>query len=216
MAARTLAVLAGLGLITAAVAAPAGAHGALQSPVSRSVVCDPERASARSGACRAAAGLSGPALAEWDELRVPNVRGRDRQVIPDGKLCSAGISRFKGLDLARPDWPVTKLSAAARHTFGYRVSIPHRGSLRLYVTRDGYRPTQRLTWSALEPKPFLEVKDPPRRGGAYVFTGRLPRGKSGRHLIYTIWQTSDTPDTYYSCSDVVFGAAGGADKTDGA
>lgn len=31
-------------------------------------------------------------------------------------------------------------------------------------------------------------------------------GKTGRHLIYTIWQSSSTPDTYYSCSDVVFGA----------
>jgi predicted carbohydrate-binding protein with CBM5 and CBM33 domain len=39
--------------------------------------------------------------------------------------------------------------------------------------------------------------------------GRLPRGKTGRHLIYTIWQNSSTPDTYYSCSDVVFGAASG-------
>lgn len=35
--------------------------------------------------------------------------------------------------------------------------------------------------------------------------GRLPAGKTGRQLIYTIWQNSDTPDTYYSCSDVIFG-----------
>jgi chitin-binding protein len=35
--------------------------------------------------------------------------------------------------------------------------------------------------------------------------GRLPAGRTGRHLIYTIWQNSDTPDTYYSCSDVLFG-----------
>ncbi|MFD0691513.1 lytic polysaccharide monooxygenase auxiliary activity family 9 protein [Actinomadura fibrosa] len=204
MSARVLAVVAGLGMVGVAVAPPAGAHGALQSPVSRSVVCDPQRSSSSAAACKAAAGLSGSALAQWDELRVPNVRGRDRQVIPDGKLCSAGIARFKGLDLARADWPSTKLTAGARHTFGYEVSIPHRGSFRMYVTKDGYRPAQRLTWSALEAKPFLTVKDPPRRNGSYVFGGRLPQGKSGRHVIYTIWQTSDTPDTYYSCSDVVF------------
>ncbi len=67
--------------------------------------------------------MSGAALAEWDELRVPDVRGRDRQMIPDGELCSAGIERFHGLDLPRADWPATRFTAAARHTFRYRVSI---------------------------------------------------------------------------------------------
>jgi chitin-binding protein len=37
--------------------------------------------------------------------------------------------------------------------------------------------------------------------------GKLPKGRTGRHMIYTIWQTSSTPDTYYSCSDVTFGSA---------
>ncbi len=26
-------------------------------------------------------------------------------------------------------------------------------------------------------------------------------------MIYAVWQTSDTPDTYYSCADVTFAAA---------
>jgi chitin-binding protein len=39
--------------------------------------------------------------------------------------------------------------------------------------------------------------------------GRLPRGKSGRHIIFTIWRNTSTPDTYYSCSDVVFGGRSG-------
>ncbi|WP_433478730.1 lytic polysaccharide monooxygenase auxiliary activity family 9 protein [Spirillospora sp. CA-142024] len=203
-AATVLGILFGMALP----AAPARAHGALENPGSRATGCEPGRGADRaSAACRAAARLSGAALAEWDELRVPNVRGRDREMIPDGELCSAGIERFRGLDLPRADWPATRLTAGARHTFRYRVSIPHRGGLRLYVTRDGYRPTRPLTWASLEAKPFLEVTDPPRRNGAYVFAGRLPRGKTGRHVIYTVWQTSDTPDTYYSCSDITFSAA---------
>ncbi|MFB4308554.1 lytic polysaccharide monooxygenase [Actinomadura sp. GTD37] len=207
MVARLPAVAAVLAILlgTAVPAAPARAHGALEDPASRATGCEPGRGAARtSAACRAAARLSGAALAEWDELRVPDVRGRDRRMIPDGELCSAGIERFRGLDLPRADWPATRLTAAARHTFRYRVSIPHRGGFRLYVTRDGYRPTRALTWSALQSEPFLTVQDPPRRNGAYVFAGRLPRGKTGRHVIYAIWQTSDTPDTYYSCSDVTF------------
>ncbi|WP_395107724.1 lytic polysaccharide monooxygenase [Actinomadura sp. SCN-SB] len=210
MTVRLPAVVAGLVLVVVAAApaatAVAGTHGAMSSPPSRAAACSPEGgAKARSRACRAAASVSGAAaLADFDNVRVPGVRGRDRKLIPDGELCSAGIARFRGLDLPRSDWPATRLTSGARHTFRYRVTIPHRGGLRMYVTRDGYRPTRKLTWSALEPKPFLTVQDPPRRGGSYVFTGRLPKGKSGRHLVYTIWQTSDTPDTYYSCSDVVF------------
>lgn len=212
MGARVAGVAGVLGVLLGAAvpAVPARAHGALEDPASRATGCEPGRGPARaSAACRAAAKVSGSALAEWDELRVANVRGRDRRMIPDGRLCSAGIQRFHGLDLPRADWPASRLTAAARHTFRYRASIAHRGGFRLYVTRDGYRPTRPLTWSALEAKPFLTVQDPPRRDGAYVFAGRLPRGKTGRHVIYTIWQTSDTPDTYYSCSDVTFTAARG-------
>lgn len=115
----------GILLGTALPAAPAGAHGALENPASRATGCEPGRGAERSStACRAAAKVSGAALAEWDELRVPNVNGRDRRMIPDGELCSAGIERFRGLDLPRADWPATRLTAAARHTFRYRVSIP--------------------------------------------------------------------------------------------
>lgn len=187
-------------------ARPAAAHGALTTPLSRAAACGPESSrTAGSAACRAAIAASGGrAFTDWDNLRVAGVDGRDREKIPDGKLCSGGLDRYRGLDLARADWPATKLRAGTRFTFRYRTTIPHRGSFRLYVTRDGYRPTRPLRWSDLEAKPFLVVTDPPVKGGAYVFTGTLPRAKTGRHLIYTIWQNSSTPDTYYSCSDVVF------------
>lgn len=43
--------------------------------------------------------------------------------------------------------------------------------------------------------------------GAYRIKAKLPSDRTGRHLLYTIWQNTSTPDTYYSCSDVVFPAA---------
>jgi predicted carbohydrate-binding protein with CBM5 and CBM33 domain len=203
-------VLGVAGMLSAFLAGPAGAHGATGNPVSRAVVCGPEGGSgARSKACLAAAAVSGAqALADWDNVRVADVGGRDRQVIPDGRLCSGGIDRFKGLDLARADWPATRLVSGAGFTFKYRASIPHRGAFRLYVTKNGYNPSHGLRWSDLEVRPFLAVTDPVLKNGSYVAGGRLPKGKTGRHLIYTIWQTSTTPDTYYSCSDVVFGGSG--------
>jgi chitin-binding protein len=197
----------GVGLLLPA--GPAGAHGALENPLSRAAACGTgSPRTAKSPACKAALAVSGTALpGGWDNLRVADVAGRDRQVIPDGKLCSGGIKGYSGLDLARKDWPATKLTAGANFTFKYRGTIPHKGTFRLYVTTDGYNPSRALKWSDLEKKPFLKFTDPAMADGSYVMKGRLPAGKTGRHLIYTIWQNSDTPDTYYSCSDVVFRGA---------
>jgi len=205
-AVRKIAAVGIAPLLMMALAGPADAHGALSKPISRSAACGPEGGrAAQSKACRAAMAVSDPqALRDWDNLRVPGVGGRERRVIPDGKLCSGGLDAYKGLDLARPDWPATRLTSGARVTFAYRTTIPHPGTFKLYVTRGGYEPTRRLRWSDLEPRPFVAVTNPPLRDGSYIIKGRLPRGKSGRHMIYTIWRNSGTPDTYYSCSDVVF------------
>jgi predicted carbohydrate-binding protein with CBM5 and CBM33 domain len=195
-------------LLTVSAASPAVAHGTLDHPASRTSACGTEGKSKRTAACKAALKAAGrSSMPDWDNLRVANVDGRDREVIPDGKLCSGGVAEFRGLDLARRDWPATTVRAGASYRFDYRVTIPHQGSFRLYVTKDGYDPAKRLAWSDLEREPFLTVREPAVRSGAYVLRGRLPAGKTGRHLIYTVWQNSDTPDTYYSCSDVVFRGA---------
>jgi predicted carbohydrate-binding protein with CBM5 and CBM33 domain len=195
-------------LLTVVGAGPATGHGAPVRPLSRTEACGTEGDDAGTPACRAALAATGRSeLDDWDNLRVANVAGRDREVIPDGKLCSGGIDEYRGLDLARRDWPTTTLRPGTTYRFAYRTTIPHQGTFRYFVTRDGYDPETPLTWSDLETKPFLTVTDPPIRDGAYVMTGTLPDDKRGRHLIYTVWQNSDTPDTYYSCSDVVFRAA---------
>jgi chitin-binding protein len=203
-------------LLSVAAAGMADAHGAPLDPVSRSVACGSEGNATHTAACQAArAGDQGQWYEQWDNVRVADVNGRDRQTIPDGRLCSGGIDNFGGLDLARADWPATQVRAGAKFTFRYRATIPHEGTFRMYVTKDGYDPTRPLRWSDLETKPFVTVTDPRFDGGAYAFTAVLPRGRVGRQLLYTIWQNSSTPDTYYSCSDVVFAApavSGGATR----
>ncbi|WP_406082492.1 lytic polysaccharide monooxygenase [Micromonospora zamorensis] len=187
-------------------ATPAAAHGAPTNPVSRAAACGPEGRYAATSACRASV-QAGAAVREWDNVRVAAINGRDRERIPDGELCSGGLSAYRGLDLPRTDWPSTELTTGAKFTFTYRTTIEHRGTFRLYVTKPDYDPRAPLTWADLEARPFLTMKDPPVRAGAYQLAGRLPAGRDGRHLIYTIWQNSSTPDTYYSCSDVVFRGA---------
>jgi len=202
---KVLYALAAAAVAVLAVPGTAQAHGALTNPVSRLAACGTEGASAGTAVCAAAlAGSGRQQWADWDNLRLPDVGGRDREVIPDGKLCSAGIDRYAGLDLARADWPTTRLTSGASFAFAYASTIRHEGTFKLYVTRDGYDPKKPLAWSDLESRPFLSVGDPAFRDGAYRMKGELPADKSGRHLIYTIWQNSSTTDTYYSCSDVIF------------
>ncbi|MEH1165536.1 lytic polysaccharide monooxygenase [Micromonospora sp. CPCC 205539] len=205
---RVLAAVLLAGATVPLTAAPAAAHGAPTDPISRAAACGPEGRYAATSACRAAV-EAGAAVREWDNVRVAAINGRDRERIPDGELCSGGLSAYRGLDLPRTDWPSTELTTGAKFTFRYRSTIEHRGTFRLYVTRPSYDPRKPLTWADLETRPFLTLTDPPVRSGAYQLAGRLPAGRDGRHLIYTIWQNSNTPDTYYSCSDVVFRTARG-------
>ncbi|WP_020122074.1 lytic polysaccharide monooxygenase [Streptomyces canus] len=196
-------------LLTVFAAAPAQAHGAPTDPVSRVFACSPDGASSGTPACRAAVAANGSPFTAWDNLRVANVNGRDRQTIPDGKLCSGGLPAYKGLDLARSDWPATRLSPGATLTMKYVSTIPHTGTFRMYLTEPGYDPSKPLKWSDLPEQPFAQVKDPALTGGAYRIRMTLPKDRTGRQVLYTIWQNSSTADTYYSCSDVVFPAAAG-------
>ncbi|MGW7512330.1 lytic polysaccharide monooxygenase [Streptomyces massasporeus] len=186
-------------------AGPARAHGAPTDPVSRVVACSPEGGErAGTAACRAAVAANGAPFTAWDNLRVANVDGRDREVVPDGKLCSGGLPAYRGLDLARADWPSTRMTPGATLTMRYVSTIPHTGTFRMYLTKPGYDPAGPLNWSDLPEKPFATVTDPALTGGAYRIRITLPSDRSGRHVLYTVWQNSSTPDTYYSCSDVVF------------
>ncbi|AMW13580.1 chitin-binding protein [Streptomyces qaidamensis] len=192
-------------LLPLGTAGPARAHGAPTDPVSRVVACSPEGGDrAGTAACRAAVAANGAPFTAWDNLRVANVSGRDRAVIPDGKLCSGGLPAYRGLDLARADWPSTRMVPGATLTMRYVSTIPHTGTFRMYLTKPGYDPAGPLSWSDLPQKPFAEVTDPALRDGAYPIEATLPSDRTGRHVLYTVWQNSSTPDTYYSCSDVVF------------
>lgn len=199
-------------LLLAGAAAPASAHGAPTDPVSRVSACSPEGGSAGTAACRAAVAANGAPFTAWDNLRVAGVNGRDRQVVPDGKLCSGGLAAYKGLDLARADWPSTRLTPGATLKLTYRTTIPHTGTFKMYLTKPGYDPSKPLTWSDLADRPFAQVTDPPLSNGAYRFSAKLPSDRTGRHVLYTIWQNTSTVDTYYSCSDVDFPKA--ARRTD--
>nr|WP_290665393.1 glycosyl hydrolase family 18 protein [Ardenticatena sp.] len=186
----------------------AWAHGTLSSPPSRVYSCfleGPE--SPTSAACQYAVSVGGTQpLYDWNEINIADANGRHQELIPDGKLCSANRAKYAAFDAPRTDWPATVVQSGL-YTFRFAATAPHPGFFELYITKDGYDPTQPLAWSDLEQ--FAVVSNPPLVDGAYVFEAAIPT-RTGRHVIYTIWQRTDSPEAFYACADVIV-QAGGSD-----
>jgi chitin-binding protein len=215
---KAAATVAALGLgplaLTALSATPASAHGSMGDPVSRVSQCYAEGPeSPSSDACKAAVAAGGTqALYDWNGIRIGDAAGQHQARIPDGKLCSANNEQFKGLDLARADWPATSVRSGS-YTFKYRVTAPHKGTFKVYLTKPGYDPAKPLAWDDLDlADPVATVTDPAASGGFYTFSGTLPE-RTGKHLLYAVWQRSDSPEAFYSCSDVTFGGDSPASST---
>ena len=144
-------LLGGLGLALLGQGS-AQAHGVAMMPGSRTYLCYLDAKTGTGAldptnpACKAALAESGStALYNWFAVLDSNAGGRGAGYVPDGKLCSAGNEAFKGLDLARADWPATSVSGG-EHTFKYRVTAPHKGTFTVYITKPGYDPSQPLAW----------------------------------------------------------------------
>ncbi|WP_323177963.1 lytic polysaccharide monooxygenase [Streptomyces sp. NBC_00083] len=213
--AASLGVLGATSLTFLALApAPASAHGTMFNPVSRVAACyaeGPEHPVSQ--VCKDLVADSGTQpLYDWNEVNIANANGQSRQLIPDGKLCSANRDKYRALDWARTDWPSTSVSAG-QFPFKFRVTAAHSGTMTVYITKEGFDPTKPLKWSDLDATPVATYQTPrTATDGYYNFTGTLP-ARTGRHIIYKVWQRNDSPEAFYSCSDVVYGAAGAAAKS---
>ncbi|MFB7863519.1 lytic polysaccharide monooxygenase [Streptomyces sp. NPDC056069] len=201
-----VAALSAAAALTALTPTAAQAHGAVFDPVSRIAACYAEGPeSPDSQVCKDLVADSGTQpLYDWNEVNIANADGRHQAVIPDGKLCSANREKYRALDWARTDWPATAVAAG---TFGFRIRVtaPHSGTMTMYVTKQGFDPTQPLKWSDLDSTPVaVHATTRTSTDGYYTFNGTLPN-RTGRHIVYMVWQRNDSPEAFYSCSDVTFG-----------
>ena len=221
-AGAVLAATAGLVVLTSS---PAEAHGAMMVPGSRTYLCWKDGTSTsgqiqpKNPACAAAVAQSGAtSLYNWFAVLRSDGGGRTSGFIPDGQACSGGTGgpyNFSGFNLARDDWPLTHLTAGKTIRFDYNNWAKHPGQFRLYITKDSWSPTRPLAWSDLETQPFSTATNPESIGGPgtndgrYSWNAALPSNKSGRHLIYSVWERSDSQETFYGCSDVTFDGGNG-------
>ena len=215
------AVLAAVGIVSA-VGQPAAAHGAEVFPGSRQYLCWLD-AQSPSGALDPSNPACADALAEsgsaayynWFGNLDSNGAGRTTGYIPDGTICSGGNRGpydFSAYNAPRTDWPTTHLTAGRTYQFQHNNWARHPGRFDVYVTRQGFDPTQPLKWSDLEL--IDSAVNPPDTGGPgsdnyYYWNVDLPADRSGRHIVFTHWVRSDSNENFYSCSDVAFDGGNG-------
>lgn len=193
-AAATLALLLG--------ARPAHGHGSLEDPPSRTYSC--YFLTRDNPMCQQAWQANPQALYDWMEVNLGSVDGRHTEFIPDGQLCSVGRAKYAAFDATGSGWPTTVIrpDSDGLHTLTWRSTAPHSTDYyRLYLTREGFDPDQPLRWSDLE---LVYDSGPWAAVNPVVLRTALPR-RSGHAILYVVWQRDDSPEAFYSCSDVVFG-----------
>ena len=191
----------------------ASAHGAVSDPVTRAYDCNQRWQSpsspgmqAQDPMCYQAYQADPNALYNWNGLFREGVAGRHQAAIPDGTLCSGGLTaggRYAAMDVPGR-WNATNKP----NNFTLRLNDPSAHGadyLQIYITRQGFDPlTQRLTWGDLE-----LVTETGRQAPSNTYTAQVNAGsRTGRHIVYTIWQASHLDQSYYACSDVIFGGGG--------
>ncbi|MFV2197988.1 lytic polysaccharide monooxygenase auxiliary activity family 9 protein [Nocardiopsis sp. LOL_012] len=206
-------LMLGVGVIVAT-PGPAEAHGAYTYPASRTYACFQDATGGTGGgaldptndACADALDEGGQyAFWNWYGNLIPDVGSAHRDRVADGELCGP-TEDFAAFNAARTDWPATELEPGTTE-FRHNAWAPHPGTFFTYLTRDGWDPQSPLAWDDLEL--IDETTDPPLRsegdaGAEYYWDVDVP-DREGRHMVYVVWERSDSPEAFYNCSDVVFG-----------
>lgn len=222
--ARALMVSLGAVLLaTFALGDVASAHGSVVAPASRNYGCfqrwsdDHQAPEMRTEdpMCYQAWSANPAAMWNWNGLYRENLAGDFRGGIPDGTLCSGGHAesgRYDALDKVGP-WVTTPVSN------NFRVRLFDQAShgadfIRVYVTRQGFDALkQPLRWSDLELVGQIGNTPASRwdragRGVSIDVPASAP-ARTGRHIVYTVWQASHQDQAYFLCSDVNFSGGSG-------
>ncbi|TDC23264.1 cellulose-binding protein [Streptomyces sp. 8K308] len=188
----------------------ATAHGSTADPVSRNYGCwqrwgndfqNPAMAQ-QDPMCWQAWQYDTNAMWNWNGLYREGTNGNYQAFIPDNQLCSAGHTgdgRYNSLDNPGA-WRTSSIS----NNFTVNVlDQAYHGAdyLRVYVTRQGYNAqTDALDWGDLE---LLANTGRYAPAGNYTVNVSAP-GRSGHHVVYTVWKASHADQIYFFCSDVTF------------
>lgn len=194
------------------ISSDASAHGYISSPKSRVIMCKENGVENPTlPACIAAKAAGNEGLYTPQEVSVGGVKDDHRNYIPDGKLCSVGRANLAGMDLNRTDWPATKVSPGAT-PFTWTMTAAHKTKyFRYYITREGHDLTKPLKWDDLD---LIYDSGPAGQQNGVTHTVNLPF-RTGKHIVYSIWQRdweTDAAEGFYQCVDVDFGGGASSSK----
>lgn len=216
-----LAAVAALTITTLFTKSDAEAHGATVFPGSRQFFCYFDALTENGAldpyneACQAAFDEGGATpFYNWFGNLDSNGAGQTVGYIPDGQICNGGgkgpydFSAFNDPG----NWPKTHVTAGDTVEWRYNNWAHHPGKFDLYITKDGWDPSQPLAWDDLEK--FQTIANPASNGGPgsndhYYYANMTLPQKSGYHMIFTHWVRSDSTENFYACSDVEFDGGNG-------
>ncbi|MEE2907781.1 MAG: lytic polysaccharide monooxygenase [Planctomycetota bacterium] len=201
-------------------AASALGHGSMGYPVSRTYNGFQEGPeNPISDAVRDAVECGGAQpLYDWHEVVnfFPGTADYQRDVpynqhIPDGRLASADNDKYACFDAARDDWPATEMTSGPTQLVWAAAVVHNPSVFRVWLTTDDWNPSSDLNWGQMVE---LDVEDVALVGNEYFINVDLPE-RTGRHVLYCIWQRLDpVGEGFYSASDVIFVEDDGNDDDD--
>jgi len=176
----------------------ASAHGYIESPKSRALLCS-ERVNTDCGGV----------VYEPQSLEAP--KGFPGTSIPDGQIASAG-GVFPQLDAQTSNrWTKVNMNSG-RQTFTWHLTAMHStAKWHYYITKPNWNPNQPLTRNQLELVPFYEKFDGGARPGQKVSHELTVPQRSGYHVILGVWDVADTANAFYQVIDAQF--SGGSNPT---
>ncbi|MFC5474923.1 lytic polysaccharide monooxygenase [Paraherbaspirillum soli] len=203
---KTLLLLSPLvACLSMAFAQQAAAHGYLQTPPSRVLMCN-------SGANDCGGG--------WGAIRTTpqGVEGEDgffESAQSAGKVASGGVYAYENLDEQTADrWKKNTIKTGANKFTWHHTATHKTKDYRFFLTKQGWNPNLPLTRDTFDSKPFCETdygqKMPP---SDLSFNCNVPNDRSGYHVMLVAWDVGDTSKTFYNVVDLNIGAGDGGGGT---
>ncbi|MFU0789913.1 MAG: lytic polysaccharide monooxygenase [Virgibacillus proomii] len=169
------------------VADSASAHGYIESPASRAVLCKQ--------------GLNKNCGQVQYEPQSVEGKGSFPQDGPaDGQIASGGV--FANLNEQSTDLWHKVTMKGGKNTIKWYLTAPHATSeWKYYITKKDWDPNKPLSRAVLEPIHSINDggKRPPNN---IIHEVILPKDRSGYHLILGVWEIADTGNAFYQVIDV--------------
>ncbi|MDQ6418151.1 lytic polysaccharide monooxygenase [Paenibacillus sp. LHD-117] len=177
----------------------ASAHGYVDSPASRSILC-------KQGVNTDCGNII------YEPQSLETTKGFPQAGPPDGKIASANGAFPKLDEQSNTRWSKVQISPGTR-TFTWKFTANHATtSFRYFITKTNWNPNSALTRDQFELTPFCTQTyngaQPPM---TYSHDCNVP-SRTGYHVILAVWDVDNTANAFYNAIDVQF-PTGPADTT---